>query len=64
MTTPRPYHQPMSVEAALDELVRCSGSQFDPEVVAPLVALIRAGFDARASPGAPVSVDRSSFTDS
>ena len=31
MTTPRPYHQAMSIEAALDELVRCSGSQFDPE---------------------------------
>src|SRR6476659_3364365 len=30
MTSPRPYHQAMSVDAALDELVRCSGSQFDP----------------------------------
>ncbi len=47
MTTRRPYHEAMSVDAALDELVRCSGSQFDPGVVAPLVALVRAGFDAR-----------------
>ena len=43
----------MSIEAALDELVRCSGSQFDPDVVAPLVALIRAGFDASASAERP-----------
>ncbi len=54
----------MSVEATLDELVRCSGSQFDPDVVAPLVALIRAGFDASASARAPLTVDRSLFADS
>jgi diguanylate cyclase (GGDEF)-like protein len=63
MTTPRPYHEPMSVEDALDELVRCSGSQFDPGVVAPLVALVRAGFAARTSAGAPAAVDRSSLTE-
>ena len=53
MTVPRPYHQAMSVDAALDELVRCSGSQFDPDVVAPLVALVRAGFDATEAAEAP-----------
>ncbi len=29
----RNHREPMSVEAALDELVRCSGTQFDPRVV-------------------------------
>ena len=60
MTSRRPYHEAMSIEAALDELVRCSGSQFDPDVVAPLVALVRAGFDVTEAPEAPVSGDRSS----
>ena len=62
MTTPRPYHEAISVDAALAELVRCSGSQFDPAVVAPLVALVRAGFDAQRPADAPVSQDRSSST--
>lgn len=31
---PRPYRKPMSPKAALEELDRGSGSQFDPEVVA------------------------------
>ena len=34
MTTRRPYHEAMSIDEALAELVRCSGSQFDPAVVA------------------------------
>ncbi len=29
----RPYREPMSMEQALAELERCSGTQFDPEVV-------------------------------
>ncbi|MBX3119319.1 MAG: HD-GYP domain-containing protein [Fimbriimonadaceae bacterium] len=29
----RPYRDPMSVDQALSELVRCSGTQFDPDVV-------------------------------
>ena len=33
MTGPRPYRLGMSEEVALDELSRCSGSQFDPAVV-------------------------------
>lgn len=34
MTTHRPYRRALTVEAALEELRRCTGSQFDPQVVA------------------------------
>jgi putative two-component system response regulator len=34
MTSDRPYKRAMELESALDEIRRCSGSQFDPEVVA------------------------------
>jgi putative nucleotidyltransferase with HDIG domain len=33
MTSDRPYRKAMSVEQAQAELLRCSGSQFDPEIV-------------------------------
>ena len=33
MTAARPYHRPKSALKAREELVRCSGSQFDPAVV-------------------------------
>lgn len=36
ITTHRTYHQPLSPEAALAEIHRCTGSQFDPGVVAAL----------------------------
>ncbi|MEW8978148.1 MAG: HD-GYP domain-containing protein [Symbiobacterium sp.] len=32
MTTPRPYAPPLSVEQALDEIRRGTGTQFDPEL--------------------------------
>ena len=43
MTTTRSYRKAMSVEAALAELRRCAGTQFDPEVVATLVDLVESG---------------------
>jgi HD-GYP domain-containing protein (c-di-GMP phosphodiesterase class II) len=43
MTTTRSYRKAMSVEAALEELRRCAGTQFDPEVVATLVELVESG---------------------
>lgn len=33
MTTKRPYKKPMSKEIAIAELIRCSGTQFDPFLV-------------------------------
>jgi HD-GYP domain-containing protein (c-di-GMP phosphodiesterase class II) len=32
MTSDRPYREAMSVDEALEEIKRCTGSQFDPEV--------------------------------
>lgn len=43
MTSDRPYRRGMSVEEALDELRRCSGTQFDPVVVDVLLGLIGDG---------------------
>jgi HD-GYP domain-containing protein (c-di-GMP phosphodiesterase class II) len=39
MTTTRSYRKAMNTEAALQELRRCAGTQFDPDVVAVLVEL-------------------------
>ncbi|MCR3955723.1 MAG: diguanylate cyclase [Gudongella sp.] len=33
MTASRPYQTPRSKESAVEELLRCSGTQFDPEIV-------------------------------
>jgi putative nucleotidyltransferase with HDIG domain len=38
----RSYREPMSVDAALEELQRCSGSQFDPEVVRVFRSVVEA----------------------
>ena len=38
MTTMRPYRLPVPHEQALDELRRCAGTQFDPDVVAAFSA--------------------------
>ena len=40
MTNDRGYREALTVAAALDELERCSGSQFDPHVVDALVAVL------------------------
>ena len=39
MTTERPYCHAMSPEVALDEVRRCSGTQFDPEIVMAFVSI-------------------------
>jgi HD-GYP domain-containing protein (c-di-GMP phosphodiesterase class II) len=40
MTSDRPYRRAMSAAEALYELRRCSGAQFDADVVQALVAVI------------------------
>jgi HD-GYP domain-containing protein (c-di-GMP phosphodiesterase class II) len=42
MTTDRSYRAAMAVDQALAELRRCSGAQFDPDVVAILVNIVEA----------------------
>jgi ribonuclease P protein subunit RPR2 len=39
MTTDRPYRTAGPSEAAIEEIVRCSGSHFDPEVVEPFLIM-------------------------
>lgn len=41
MTHDRPYRKAMGVEAALAEIARCSGTQFDPAISEEFTALIR-----------------------
>lgn len=40
ITSPRPYHNQMTMQQALDELKRCAGTQFDPELVEAFCELI------------------------
>jgi HD-GYP domain-containing protein (c-di-GMP phosphodiesterase class II) len=46
MITRRPYRDPMTREAAIDELERCAGTQFDPTVVDALVGVLAEQVDA------------------
>ena len=43
MTSDRPYRKGMPVEAAIEELVKCSGTQFDPQVVDAFLSVLRKG---------------------
>ena len=43
MTTDRPYRAARTVDEALEELQRCSGTDFDPRVVEALAATLTAG---------------------
>jgi diguanylate cyclase (GGDEF)-like protein len=43
MTSDRPYRAGMPHDQAIAELVRCAGTQFDPRIVAALVALLGRG---------------------
>jgi putative two-component system response regulator len=40
MTSDRPYRQSMTESKALEEIKRCSGSQFDPDVVSAFLKLL------------------------
>ncbi len=43
MTSARPYRRSLSVDRALDEIERCAGTQFDPEIAAAFVEVWSAG---------------------
>jgi len=43
MTQDRPYRTAKSLEGALEELRRCSGTQFDPKVAEALIIVLREG---------------------
>jgi hypothetical protein len=43
MTSDRPYRAALSWEAALAELAACSGTQFDPRIVAAFIGLVTTG---------------------
>ncbi|MFQ5590646.1 MAG: HD-GYP domain-containing protein [Phycisphaerae bacterium] len=45
LTTDRPYRKACSLKAALEELNRCKGTQFDPMVVDAYIAVIGRGID-------------------
>ncbi|MCM1989181.1 HD domain-containing phosphohydrolase [Oceanirhabdus seepicola] len=40
MTNDRPYHNAMPKEKAIEELLRCKGSQFDPELVDLMIEML------------------------
>ncbi len=41
MTTDRPYRRALSMEAAVQEMKKCSGTQFDPEVVESFITVLK-----------------------
>lgn len=53
MTTERPYRAARQAQEALEELRRCAGSQFDPEVVRAAEKVLRRRFRPRVRPGPP-----------
>jgi HD-GYP domain-containing protein (c-di-GMP phosphodiesterase class II) len=55
MTSDRPYRDALTVAAALDELERCAGTQFDPEIVEAVVSVLAA--DAAADRRASAALD-------
>ncbi len=52
MTSDRPYGASLTVDAALEELAKCAGTQFDPAVVVAFHAEIAASAVSTASPAA------------
>jgi len=43
MTSTRPYRRALPLAVALEEIERCTGTQFDPEVAAAFLRAVRAG---------------------
>ena len=43
MTSDRPYRKALSVDEAVDELQRCSGTQFDPDISEAFIRVLKSG---------------------
>ena len=56
MVSDRPYHRPKSRQQAFDELRRCAGKQFDPEIVERLITAVQASDNVRRSKPATSAV--------
>lgn len=44
MTSDRPYRKGLSIEVTIDELLKCSGTQFDPMVVETFIRVIKENY--------------------
>ncbi len=53
MTTDRPYHKALAPEYAAEQIEKCAGTQFDPELSIIFVRLIRSGELTPMDEGAP-----------
>jgi diguanylate cyclase (GGDEF)-like protein len=62
MTSERPYGRPLTADAALAELRRCSGTQFDPTVVSAFTAALAAGDVEVTASGSPAATARYSLS--
>ena len=52
MTTERPYQKTKTFEEGIEELLRCSGTQFDPELVELFIRYLRLKAEAQQQPAA------------
>ncbi|MCB2224079.1 MAG: HD domain-containing protein [Actinobacteria bacterium] len=55
MTAGRPYQTAVPIRAAVEEIERCSGTQFDPDVAAGLRKVMVTRGDPRLTPAAPIA---------
>ncbi len=58
MTSDRPYRQAHTIEQALQEVARCSGSHFHPKVAAAFLRVVKSGEIAAVTRTAPRSTTR------
>jgi len=58
MTSARPYREALSGGKAIEELRRCAGSQFDPELVQVFIGVIEAGLPGKADDTEQVTVEK------